>query len=212
MTATDVVQLTAPDGASATIALHGGHVLSWKPTGGAEQLYLSPRSEYVPGKAIRGGVPVCFPQFAERGPLPKHGFARTLPWELDRPLSDIDWTASLVQSPVPVPGMTTLRRRMAHEPEPEGTRPLARLDLYLDASGSVPDPAKLRSPLVLAAAILTLSALRIGLAVRVTCSVRPGTERMERNRSSRNLPRVSPRAAMVRFWRTVSRSKSWLIW
>ncbi|MFG6412791.1 D-hexose-6-phosphate mutarotase [Roseateles sp. DC23W] len=78
----DAVLLTAPDGASATIALHGGHVLSWKPAGAAEQLYLSARSEYAPGKAIRGGVPVCFPQFAERGPLPKHGFARTLPWKL----------------------------------------------------------------------------------------------------------------------------------
>jgi glucose-6-phosphate 1-epimerase len=57
-------------------------VLSWRPAGASEQLYLSPRSEYAAGKAIRGGVPVCFPQFAERGPLPKHGFARTLPWEL----------------------------------------------------------------------------------------------------------------------------------
>ena len=82
MTAADTVQLTAPDGASATIALHGAHLLSWKPAGAPEQLYLSPRSEFVPGKAIRGGVPVCFPQFADRGSLPKHGFARTLPWEL----------------------------------------------------------------------------------------------------------------------------------
>lgn len=77
-----VVTLAAPDGARAMIALDGGHVTSWHPAGAPEQLYLSPRSEFTPGKAIRGGVPVCFPQFAERGPLPKHGFARTLPWEL----------------------------------------------------------------------------------------------------------------------------------
>ncbi len=76
------IELTAPDGARATLSLHGGHVLSWRPAESTEQLYLSPRSEFVPGRAIRGGVPVCFPQFAERGPLPKHGFARTLPWEL----------------------------------------------------------------------------------------------------------------------------------
>ena len=82
MNAAETIQLTAPDGATATLALHGAQVLSWKPAGAPEQLYLSPRSEFMPGKAIRGGVPVCFPQFAERGPLPKHGFARTLPWEL----------------------------------------------------------------------------------------------------------------------------------
>lgn len=76
------IELTAPDGARATLSLQGGHLLSWQPAGAPEQLYLSPRSEFVPGRAIRGGVPVCFPQFAERGLLPKHGFARTLPWEL----------------------------------------------------------------------------------------------------------------------------------
>ena len=76
------VTLQSPDGATVQLSLYGGHVLSWKPAGAPEQLYLSPRSEFVPGKAIRGGVPVCFPQFSERGPLPKHGFARTLPWEL----------------------------------------------------------------------------------------------------------------------------------
>ena len=76
------VTLQSPDGATVQLSLYGGHVLSWKPAGAPEQLYLSPRSEFTPGKAIRGGVPVCFPQFSERGPLPKHGFARTLPWEL----------------------------------------------------------------------------------------------------------------------------------
>lgn len=79
-----VVDLVAPDGARARVSLQGGHILSWQPAGAREQLYLSPRSEFVAGKAIRGGVPVCFPQFAERGPLAKHGFARTLPWELVR--------------------------------------------------------------------------------------------------------------------------------
>ena len=61
------------------VALHGGHVLSWV-VKGVEQLYLSPSSLLDGRSPIRGGVPVCFPQFNERGPLPKHGFARNLPW------------------------------------------------------------------------------------------------------------------------------------
>lgn len=82
MSSSPLVDLAAPDGARVQISLQGGHLLSWKPAGAPEQLYLSPRSEFTPGKAIRGGVPVCFPQFAERGTLPKHGFARTALWEL----------------------------------------------------------------------------------------------------------------------------------
>ena len=80
----DVIELTAPDGARAIVSLHGAHVLSWVPAGSGdeEQLYLSPRSGFANGQAIRGGVPVCFPQFSDRGPLPKHGFARTRPWQL----------------------------------------------------------------------------------------------------------------------------------
>lgn len=75
------VHLRAPDGAQASVALHGGHVLRWVPAGGEDQLYLSPRSGYAAGQAIRGGVPVIFPQFSDRGPLPRHGFARTRAWE-----------------------------------------------------------------------------------------------------------------------------------
>lgn len=72
----------SPDGARAELYLHGAHVTSWTPAGGKEQLYLSPRSDFGAGQAIRGGVPIVFPQFSSEGPLPKHGFARTSPWEV----------------------------------------------------------------------------------------------------------------------------------
>ncbi|MFY7864213.1 D-hexose-6-phosphate mutarotase [Roseateles sp.] len=78
----DAIELASPDGARATVLLHGGHLVSWKPVGGEEQLYLSPKSEFASGQAIRGGVPVVFPQFGMRGPLQRHGFARTKPWAL----------------------------------------------------------------------------------------------------------------------------------
>jgi glucose-6-phosphate 1-epimerase len=68
------------DGATALVALHGAHALSWIPADGRERLFLSERAKYTEGAAIRGGVPVIFPQFSERGTGPRHGFARTLPW------------------------------------------------------------------------------------------------------------------------------------
>ncbi|PXW93861.1 glucose-6-phosphate 1-epimerase [Sphaerotilus hippei] len=78
------VHLRAPGGAQATVLLHGGHVVSWIPAGGEEQLYLSPATAYGEGSAVRGGVPVIFPQFNNRGPLPKHGFARNRGWTLQQ--------------------------------------------------------------------------------------------------------------------------------
>ncbi|MEY2686570.1 MAG: hypothetical protein RL375_768 [Pseudomonadota bacterium] len=76
------VHLRSPDGARATLLLHGGHLMSWIPAGGSEMLYLSPVSSYGGTSAVRGGVPVVFPQFSTRGPLPRHGFARNRPWTL----------------------------------------------------------------------------------------------------------------------------------
>jgi glucose-6-phosphate 1-epimerase len=43
-------------------------------------LFLSNETYFETGKPIRGGIPVCFPQFGG-GPLPQHGFARTSEWE-----------------------------------------------------------------------------------------------------------------------------------
>lgn len=94
---TPALALYARDGARAVVALHGGHVLSWQPAGGrGEQLYLSPRSGSADGQAIRGGVPVVFPQFSDRGPLPRHGFVRNRPWRLLRHADDAGGTASVV--------------------------------------------------------------------------------------------------------------------
>jgi len=80
------ILIQSPDGAQATVLLHGAHVVSWVPAGGTEQLYLSPQADYSAGKAIRGGIPVIFPQFEQKGPdrsLPRHGFARNRAWQLE---------------------------------------------------------------------------------------------------------------------------------
>ncbi|MDO9001904.1 MAG: D-hexose-6-phosphate mutarotase [Aquabacterium sp.] len=80
------IQIQSPDGAQATVLLHGAHVVSWVPAGGTEQLYLSPQADYSAGKAIRGGIPVIFPQFEQKGPdrsLPRHGFVRNRAWQLE---------------------------------------------------------------------------------------------------------------------------------
>lgn len=77
------VQLRSPDGAEAIVLQYGGHIVSWKPAGGVERLYLSPDAQFAEGVPIRGGVPICFPQFSRYGKLHAgHGFARKLNWEL----------------------------------------------------------------------------------------------------------------------------------
>jgi glucose-6-phosphate 1-epimerase len=76
----DLITLQTADGSRAVIHRHGAHVVSWRPAGGNERLFVSSRAEAGPGKAVRGGIPVIFPQFADVGPLPKHGFARSVRW------------------------------------------------------------------------------------------------------------------------------------
>ena len=75
----DVLRL--PNGDEAWVCHHGAHVLSWRTADGRERLYLSPQTVWDGHTAIRGGVPVCFPQFNQQGPLAKHGFARNRTWQ-----------------------------------------------------------------------------------------------------------------------------------
>jgi glucose-6-phosphate 1-epimerase len=72
-------------GSSAEVYLHGAHTTSWTPARGAEWLFLSRSARFNAMEPIRGGIPVVFPQFADTGSLPKHGFARTMPWQWMNP-------------------------------------------------------------------------------------------------------------------------------
>lgn len=69
--------------AHAVIALHGAHVMAYRPAGQREMLWISPKTALEAGKPIRGGIPLCLPWFGP-GPDGKsmHGFARTLAWSL----------------------------------------------------------------------------------------------------------------------------------
>ncbi len=71
--------------ASATIALQGGHLMTWTPKGENPVVWLSPAAKLAPGKSIRGGVPICWPWFgahATEDTFPSHGFARTSQWQV----------------------------------------------------------------------------------------------------------------------------------
>jgi glucose-6-phosphate 1-epimerase len=72
--------------ATAELYVYGAHVTKFQPAGQAPVLFLSKKSHFVSGKAIRGGVPLIFPWFGphKTNPaLPAHGFIRTAEWELE---------------------------------------------------------------------------------------------------------------------------------
>ncbi|MCB1722786.1 MAG: D-hexose-6-phosphate mutarotase [Gammaproteobacteria bacterium] len=72
--------------AQAVISLHGGQVLSFVPrSSGTDLLFLSTRAHYAVDKAIKGGIPLCWPWFGadpEKRGRPAHGFARTSAWSV----------------------------------------------------------------------------------------------------------------------------------
>jgi glucose-6-phosphate 1-epimerase len=70
--------------ASGLVYLQGAQLAAWQPAGQAPVIWMSENAVYTPGKALRGGVPICFPWFgahAEREDFPAHGFARTQNFE-----------------------------------------------------------------------------------------------------------------------------------
>lgn len=85
--------LRSDGGATSEVYLHGAHVVSWLTATGKDVMFTSKQAIFKPPKAIRGGVPVCFPQFGQLGPLGQHGFARNSKFEV---VSDSNSSATLV--------------------------------------------------------------------------------------------------------------------
>ena len=80
MDALPIVVISHPK-VRASFALQGAHLLTWQPSGQQPVIWLSDKTAFADGKAIRGGVPICWPWFGPAGE-PAHGFARNLPWTL----------------------------------------------------------------------------------------------------------------------------------
>ncbi len=82
----------------ASVSLYGGQILSYHPTGYQPVLWLSNKANYQQGKAIRGGVPLCWPWFgrndkqsvadAKINPAGNHGFARQVNWRVEQAFAD----------------------------------------------------------------------------------------------------------------------------
>ncbi|WP_153111789.1 D-hexose-6-phosphate mutarotase [Propionivibrio limicola] len=70
--------------ARAVISLQGGQLMAFRPARERELLWVSPCCAFKPGKALRGGIPLCLPWFGPTadGQGPQHGFARTSHWSL----------------------------------------------------------------------------------------------------------------------------------
>ncbi len=103
------LEMTSASGARAVVSLYGAQVLSWQPGANDERLYLSEKAVFDGETAIRGGVPICFPQFSGLGKLPKHGLVRTREWSLRQRRCD-DGFAMLVL------GLTDDEKTHAHWP------------------------------------------------------------------------------------------------
>jgi len=120
--------------ATASISLMGGQVLTWHPKSQQEPvLWVSKLAQYIPRKAIRGGVPICWPWFGAHSSdnrFPGHGFARVFPWdvvstsidpsgivEVQLSLSESDSVTELRPADWPVQVKLSVRIRIGEELE-----------------------------------------------------------------------------------------------
>jgi glucose-6-phosphate 1-epimerase len=92
--------------ASAVISVYAGQVLSFQPANEPHNLlFLSEAAYYQAGKAIKGGVPICWPWFGpdpERLGRPAHGFVRNRFWNViqtEVKTGDIKVTLGLTDTP-----------------------------------------------------------------------------------------------------------------
>ena len=108
-----------------------------------------------------------FPALLARGLTEPQREGTTL-WEIGEDPSEIDWFATLLAGRTPIPGITTYKAVYSDHHLDQPQRQVCDLDLYVDSSGSMPNPQHRLSYPALAGALLCLSALRAGARVQVT--------------------------------------------
>ena len=133
------VAVTA-DVANGEIYLHGGHVTSWKPLGQEEVLFVSTHSRWEERRAIRGGVPVCFPWFgakADDPQAPAHGFVRTKAWQLEsiRQTEDTVTVSMFTESDETTTAVWPASFRLVHRAT---FGPVLSLELLMTNTGETP--------------------------------------------------------------------------
>lgn len=118
--------------ASGTMTLAGGHVMTFTPHGAGPLLWVSPLASYTLGRAMRGGVPICWPWFATHPSdpenMPMHGLVRTMLWtmsaaralpggetELRMTVSDTPETLALWPHPFTLEVIATFGRKLRVE-------------------------------------------------------------------------------------------------
>ena len=82
--------------ATAVVSPYGAHVLSYT-VGEDDLLWVSGKSNFVEGKAIRGGIPVCWPWFGSAA-SPAHGLARISMWNMEAPRDEADGSVTLTMT------------------------------------------------------------------------------------------------------------------
>jgi glucose-6-phosphate 1-epimerase len=81
--------------------MQGAQVTSWRPAGAEDVVFLSKHAVWKEGRAIRGGIPICFPWFrgkADNPSAPAHGFVRTRQWNLDSISANPDGSVTVLLS------------------------------------------------------------------------------------------------------------------
>lgn len=119
-------------------------------------------------------------------------------WNVGDDLSEVDWTATTTSSPVIVPGQTTLRRIVDRLPQSRQRELPLDLDLYIDSSGSMPNPRQELSPSVLAGVVVALSALRAG--ARVQATVWASADQVSRTSGGFTRDRTEIVRALLHYW------------
>ncbi|WP_309043707.1 hypothetical protein [Marinobacter sediminicola] len=116
--------------------------------------------------AVRAYI-LPFPTQRLRGPSEPQREGTEI-WQVGEDLAEIDWFATLLAGREPIPGITTHKAVYSQEEIEDSPHQVCDLDLYVDSSGSMPNPQQCISYPALAGALLCLSALRAGASVQVT--------------------------------------------